>query len=32
MAMILTAVFLVNSSKLQPDHEMPEIESMAADS
>ena len=29
MVMILLAVFLVTSSKMQPDHEMPEIESMA---
>ena len=32
MVMILVAVFLVTSSKMQPDHEMPEIESMAAES
>jgi drug/metabolite transporter (DMT)-like permease len=32
MVMILLAVFLVTSSKMQPDHELPEIESMPVDS
>jgi drug/metabolite transporter (DMT)-like permease len=32
MVMILVAVFLVTSSKMQPDHEVPEIESMSAES
>jgi len=32
MVMILVAVFLVTSSKMQPDHEIPEIESLGAES